>query len=626
MAKNTEKISIIQKLKNWVQRLSLSTRLFFRVAPLTLLLLGFFVGATIFLDHQYAEKITEEKTEMLMDILMASATDSIITEDEAVLDILITQAMMRDERIRKISVSNEEGRVLFEKVSSDYQKNKKGFIKKNRELNVSGEVFGSLVAEFDFRDLPHTLFVHDLILGGIVFIVWLVTVILFKIFSRKFFEKPLLKINQRLKFVLGEIKEEVPPLTELYELSQIEILLEKTKALRARELQAEASLQNLLRQQEEVKKHATLSPREIKEGTPEINLQELMPYVPANGHLPEADEILSLIKDLLGRGVMAKESDKFVYPSKNHLYVASYIDNNNQILQVMLVDVAFAANVGAALAMIPSGMAKEAIKAKKVEGDLLGNAREVFNIAASIFNTPHSTHVKLKEMYSTIQELPAELKAYLAHLPDKSLALEFDIEEYGNGRLTVYSRDIIAASQEIHEVKPVEKIEEVAAALPESVPDAQDFASLFADLTGKEVEGLAAPAPWDFVQNKEEAFMGCFVSPDGKLKKIILCDLPLGASLSAALAMLSPALVKESIDQKALNDEMKGNLKEVFNIAASLLNKGSQFVLKLSEMYETKTDLPESVPELLSNPPVNRADHLIKVPTYGEGKLTTLIY
>ncbi|EKD41338.1 MAG: hypothetical protein ACD_73C00763G0003 [uncultured bacterium] len=576
------------------------------------------------MDHLYTKKITEEKTEMLMDVLMASATDAIITEDESVLDVLITQAMVRDERVKKISVSNEEGRVLFEKVSPDYQKYKRDFLKKSRELNVSGEVFGSLVAQFDFRDLPHELYVHDLILGGIVLIIWIIMIVLFKIFSRKFFEKPLLKINQRLKFVLGESTEEVPPLTELYELSQIEILLEKTQAMKSRLLQVEASLQNLLKQQEEAKKHASL-PSQPKAAAPQAATPAAVTtHIPATGFLPESEDILSLIKDLLGRGVMAKESEKFVYPSKNNLYVASYIDVNNQILQIMLVDVAFAANVGAALAMIPSGAAKDAIKAKKVEGELLGNAREVFNIAASIFNTPQSTHVKLKEMYATNQELPAELKEYLTHLPEKSLSLEFDIEEYGNGRLTVYSRDIVVTTQASPETEPSAKIAEVASALPESAPEAGDWAALFTDLTGKEIEGSDVP-PWDFIKDKE-SYVGCFVSPDGNLKKIVFCDLSLGASLSAALAMLSPALVKESISQKGLNDEMKGNLKEVFNIAASLLNKNSPLVLKLSDMYEAKADLPESVSQLLSKSPVSRADHLIKVPTYGEGKLTLLVF
>jgi hypothetical protein len=194
MAKEKPKKEKPKKLSKW----SLSLRVMVKSFPLIFVLCSLFTAAAIFVDRLFVERFINEHTESVLDILMASATDAIITEDEDVLQVLVAQAISREKRIKKMVVYDEGDQKLAE---GSVTNKPKGLVVKTRELAVGGESFGRLVVELDYTEIPQQLKDHDMILAGAVICVFFFLLLLVKLFTKQFFEKPLLAVHERLKLI-----------------------------------------------------------------------------------------------------------------------------------------------------------------------------------------------------------------------------------------------------------------------------------------------------------------------------------------------------------------------------------------------------------------------------------------
>ena len=111
--------------------------------------------------------------------------------------------------------------------------------------------------------------------------------------------------------------------------------------------------------------------------------------------LPAPDAVARLLRDLLGKGVTAKKCG-ILSPSAK-LYVATYADDADKIVSVGVCDLPFAASAGAALSLVPPGVAAEAVRAGLLPAELSENLREVLNVMASLFG---ATHVRLRDVVS----------------------------------------------------------------------------------------------------------------------------------------------------------------------------------------------------------------------------------
>lgn len=204
----------------------LSTRVTLQIVPIWLFLGVLFAASAIMLDRMYVKKITDDKANMVADVFMAAATDSIITKDEDVLVVLATQALEREKRLKWISFTDENDKVLVERGTKSFDDH---LLMRERELKVGNEKFGSLVVEIDFGDLAEELKIHDLILGGSMMITFLLLLPFVKAYAKKYAEVPLAKIQHRLNSVLEGRNAEGHALVGLPELLVMEDLFQKIK-------------------------------------------------------------------------------------------------------------------------------------------------------------------------------------------------------------------------------------------------------------------------------------------------------------------------------------------------------------------------------------------------------------
>jgi len=115
-----------------------------------------------------------------------------------------------------------------------------------------------------------------------------------------------------------------------------------------------------------------------------------------------------------------------------------------------------------------------------------------------------------------------------------------------------------------------------------------------------------------------------YIDADKKVLFVCVCDLPLMGSVGAALAMIPPAVVAESVRAGKPSDALRENAYEVFNIAASMFNEVDE-----TEVHVKLRDLhvgPPLAPALLASfaKPVTRLDFDVTVPGYLVGKLALL--
>ena len=151
--------------------------------------------------------------------------------------------------------------------------------------------------------------------------------------------------------------------------------------------------------------------------------------------LPTAAEVSTLLGDLLGKRVTAKPATpvKAIDPG----YAGRLVDPTGTLRGITFSDRAFAAYSGAGLAMIPRGVADDAIKKGQVPPNLLENHDEVVNIATALINGANQNvvHVKLGGTIPTGPTMAPELKALMTK-PAARADFVVDIDGYGSCRLS----------------------------------------------------------------------------------------------------------------------------------------------------------------------------------------------
>jgi hypothetical protein len=148
-------------------------------------------------------------------------------------------------------------------------------------------------------------------------------------------------------------------------------------------------------------------------------------------------KIASLLKELFGRAVDFDTASPPDLTDSAPQWAAAYGSSEGGLTVVCVCDLAFAAFAGAALSMIPAPTAKEGIQTKKLEPAILDNLHEIFNIFGQLFRGRMMDTVKLREV-SLLADLSPVAKALLAK-PASQLNLEFSIDGYGDGKLSLFS-------------------------------------------------------------------------------------------------------------------------------------------------------------------------------------------
>lgn len=154
--------------------------------------------------------------------------------------------------------------------------------------------------------------------------------------------------------------------------------------------------------------------------------------------LPQPAEIGSTLTDLLGRNVGIKRLPTAFKPAPRALVsIASYVEADTPVL-LWICELGVAASLGAALSLIPSGIAQEQARKGTLDDNLRENLHEVMNVGASMLSSG-GHRVVLKELHLPPAPIPQEFTAFLSR-PAARLDIEVTIPGYEPGKMAVLAR------------------------------------------------------------------------------------------------------------------------------------------------------------------------------------------
>lgn len=154
-------------------------------------------------------------------------------------------------------------------------------------------------------------------------------------------------------------------------------------------------------------------------------------------NLPPTKLIKDVIDGMLGKEVDVAPADALTPADTIGGVVAVYIDDANKTWAVAGWDLELAANVGAAVALVPRGAAEDAIEDKYLPDHLLENLFEVSNVMASVFQqVPGNPHLRLSQLYRPINSADNDVVQLLYALGNR-VDLSVSVPGYGGGRFAI---------------------------------------------------------------------------------------------------------------------------------------------------------------------------------------------
>ena len=156
------------------------------------------------------------------------------------------------------------------------------------------------------------------------------------------------------------------------------------------------------------------------------------------------------------------------------------------------------------------------------------------------------------------------------------------------------------------------------------LPPAYPLAQLIGELIGRDVTARAAKAvPADLRQQA----VAVYDDDQKAMRAIAYCDLPVAASLGAALILIPSARVEDCIKAKALDQQLADNVYEVFNVMSAIFPQHGGPRLVLRSVHH-RGELPADAKALLDRAtklkPSERADLDVSVEGYQSGRMVLL--
>jgi hypothetical protein len=125
----------------------------------------------------------------------------------------------------------------------------------------------------------------------------------------------------------------------------------------------------------------------------------------ADRRMPLPEDVRDMLKDLLGKPVAASKRAVAPFDVKAVAYVTGlYVSTDDELIGACVTDLPLAASAGAALAMIPVVVARESVRAGRLDPGLRDNYYEVVNIVSAMLNGPTVPHLRLSELVDGIPD------------------------------------------------------------------------------------------------------------------------------------------------------------------------------------------------------------------------------
>lgn len=158
--------------------------------------------------------------------------------------------------------------------------------------------------------------------------------------------------------------------------------------------------------------------------------------------------------------------------------------------------------------------------------------------------------------------------------------------------------------------------------LPIHFPAPKEVRDLLGDLLDKEI-GIG-PCPPMAPTHQNPATIGVYVDDALQVRLLIAMDIELSAWCGAAIGLVPPLQADQGIANKCLDETLRENVYEVFNIAASIFNVPEAAHLKLHVVHHAGDTLPHDV-HARSLTLGRREDLRIDIAGYGAGRLAVIL-
>ena len=154
--------------------------------------------------------------------------------------------------------------------------------------------------------------------------------------------------------------------------------------------------------------------------------------------LPAPGDLRTLLDGLFDKPVKVHAHPSPVLPGRDVRVVGAYVDDTAAVRAVVFTDLAAGAAIGGALALLPVPRVEECVRAGEVSPDLADNAREVLNVAASLFNCG-GAHLKLDRVWVAPEPVPEPVVDFL-RTAGQRVDVTVDVPAYGSGVVAVLVR------------------------------------------------------------------------------------------------------------------------------------------------------------------------------------------
>lgn len=151
------------------------------------------------------------------------------------------------------------------------------------------------------------------------------------------------------------------------------------------------------------------------------------------------------------------------------------------------------------------------------------------------------------------------------------------------------------------------------------LPPPLTLTNLVGDLIDQRVTSKATPATR---ADPKKQLAATYRNEAGDVVAVALCDLPVGASFAAALTMVPAGRVDECVKDGRLDDVLRENLHEVFNVLSAAFPMSGAPRVILHEMRCQQDASPETVAVVAA--PSSRLDLDVTVGGYRSGKFSLL--
>lgn len=150
--------------------------------------------------------------------------------------------------------------------------------------------------------------------------------------------------------------------------------------------------------------------------------------------VPESKDVRDVLVGLLFRDVSLAPGRPLKLDEGTT--VAEYVDDLGRVVAVGVVDLALAARGGAAIGLMPPGLADDCVGDRDLTPVLLDNVAEIFSVLASVFNAEGHPHVRRGAVHGPGQLPPVEVSE-LARAAMGRRDFTIDVAGYGTGQLAL---------------------------------------------------------------------------------------------------------------------------------------------------------------------------------------------